>query len=599
MKKIRIYEIAKELNLPSKEIIKEAVELGVKVKAHSSTVTDEEYEIIKESLKETKEKTEPVQTESPLSAKNLQPEKGLLPKEKKSKISIKNLHPRAPIVTVMGHVDHGKTLLLDKICHTNIIAGESGGITQHIGASKIKIKGKGDIVFIDTPGHEAFTAMRARGAGITDIVVLVVAADDGIMPQTIEAINHAKAGDVPVIVAINKIDLPDANAEKIRTQLSRHELLTEKWGGDTITVAVSAKTGKNIEELLEMILLQAEVLELKSEINCSAKAVVLESELDKWIGSTASLIVTEGTLKIGDSFICGSAAGKIKAMTDSFGKKIKSADPSTPVKVIGFENLPDTGDILEIVKDRTLARKISKKRKEDEKQKGEVFQPKKITLEDLRKQLLGEEKKELRMILKTDVAGTLEAIKDALIKLGNEEVPLNIIHSGIGAVTKKDIMLASASNAIIIGFNISTNSSIKKEAAQENIQIRTYRIIYEIIDDIKLAMEGMLVPEEKEVLLGRVEVKKIYNISGVGTIAGCLVINGIVKRVGQVRVLRDSVIVYQGKIAALKRFKKDVSEVQSGYECGINIENFNDIKTGDIIESFEISQRKRKLEEVK
>ncbi|MFH1415020.1 MAG: translation initiation factor IF-2 [Elusimicrobiota bacterium] len=625
--KIRIYKLAKDLELDSKEIIKEAHKLGIEVKSHASTVTDEEAALITESFKELKkdstqqvetvpetkkEKTESVETQDVPPAETQKKEADPVDEISKEKedsyqatrdkfegdleeIERNDIRPRHPIVTVMGHVDHGKTQLLDTIRHTNVIARESGGITQHIGASKVDIKGKGSIVFIDTPGHEAFTAMRARGAQITDIVILVVAGDDGVMPQTIEAINHAKAAGVPVIVAINKMDLPDYDSERVLTQLSRHDILTEAWGGDVISVQVSAKENKNIDELLDMVILQTEMLELKAPYDGPAKGIIIEAELDKRVGPTATLIVTEGILNTGDSFICGTSPGKIKALIDDSGNRIDKAEPSTPVRILGFEDVPQTADIFHVVIDRAMARDIAKKRrlllgKED------IYPPKKVTLEDLRRQLLGQENKELRIILKTDVAGSLEAIRETLLKFNHEEVSLNIIHSGVGIVTKKDIMLASASNAIIVGFNISAPESIKKEAENEGIQLRTYRIIYEIIDDIKKSLEGMLVPEENEINIGQAEIKKIYVISGVGTIAGCSVVTGLIKRKAPVRVLRDSKIVYVGNLAALKRFKNDASEVNQGYECGINVEGFNDIKVGDIIESFEIEQTKRTID---
>ncbi|MFW6134135.1 MAG: translation initiation factor IF-2 [Elusimicrobiota bacterium] len=681
--KKRIYELSREWNVENKEIIKDAKELGIDVKTHSSSVNEEEAELIKESLKEQgrisaekeveedKKQKEEQQLKQEKQAEVQEKEEIIEEKaekkaEKKKKVAIdptmsiqelaeriemdvdelinvfdkndivvtenqklnidrtkeilqeigyeveiskifseiidtkrKDFRTRAPIVTVMGHVDHGKTQLLDTIRHTNVIAGERGGITQHIGAYRVDINKKGTIVFIDTPGHEAFTAMRARGAQITDIVVLVVAADDGVMPQTVEAINHSRAANVPIIVAINKMDLPDADSEKVKTQLSQHNLISEDWGGDTIMVEISAKENQNIDDLLEMILLQSEMMEIKAPYDGPATGIVIESELDKRIGPTGTVLVTEGVLKTGDSFICGTVPGKIKAMTNEIGKRLKTAGPSVPIKILGFEDLPDNGAVLEVVEKKTKARDIAEQRKIEIEKTAKVEEPKKMTLEDLQRQLLGEEKKELRIILKTDAVGSLEAIKDALSKMSTEEVNLNILHGDVGAISKRDIMLASASDAIIIGFNMSVSGSVKKEADREGVQIRTYRVIYEIIDDIKKALEGMLEPEEKEVSLGRAEVKEVFNISGVGTIAGCSVENGLIRRGSTAKILRDSRIVYQGKINSLKRFKKDVSEVSSGYECGIKIENFNDIKIGDIIESFEVQKRKRTLEETK
>ncbi len=683
--KVRIYEIARELGVESREVIREAAELGIEVKSHSSTIDEEEAGLIAESFREQENKESGESSEPEVSEKELpseQPEEapaepkeatsgerepgksGPAPAAPRSVIKVDtgmtvgaladklgldvetlianyrefdiivsenqkiddentrmvlehmgyeaevtavfsepearrlNIQPRAPVVTVMGHVDHGKTQLLDTIRQTNIISGERGGITQHIGAYRVSVEGKGDIVFIDTPGHEAFTAMRARGAGITDMVVLVVAADDGVMPQTVEAINHANAAGVPIIVAVNKIDLPEADPKRVRTQLSTHNVLTEEWGGDILSVDISARENIKVDDLLDMILLQAEMMELSAPVEGPARGVVVESELDRRTGPTATVIITEGTLSTGDCFICGVAPGRVRAMSDHSGKRIDKAGPATPVSILGFEELPDAGDIFSVVSDRSEARSLAEERAL--KVKSETGGgPEKITLEDLRKQLLGEEQKELRIILKSDVAGSLEAIKDSLTKMKTEEVSINIIHSGVGGVTKKDIMLASASDAVIICFNISIPGSAKKEAQREGVQVRTYRVIYEIIDDIKKALEGMLEPEEVEEVLGRAEIKKIYNISGVGTIAGCAVINGTVKRNGRARVIRDSRIVYDGKLAALRRFKDDVSEVASGYECGINVENFNDVKEGDIIESYDILERKRTLSEAR
>jgi translation initiation factor IF-2 len=623
--KIRIYQLAKDLDIDYKIIIKEATELGIAVKSYQSSITAEDAELISESFKEQTSKTakktevqpeakttpEPVvkpvkeikkekPAEKPVIEKvEKAPEKPkAVKKETEDVITVerKNLQTRPPVVTVMGHVDHGKTQLLDTIRNTNVVAKESGGITQHIGASKVAIKDKGTIVFIDTPGHEAFTSMRARGTKITDIVVLVVSGDDGVMPQTIEALNHAKAAGVPIIIAINKKDLPEFDSEKVRTQLSQHDILTEDWGGDIIAVEVSAKTGDGINDLLEMIILQSEMMELKAAVDGPAEGIIIESELDKRIGPTATLIVTEGTLHSGDSFICGIVPGKIKAMNDENGNRLKSAVPATPVKILGFEDLPQTGDIFQVVKDKTIARDIANKRKLSIEQE-EAQATEKFTLEDLQKQFAGMESKELKIVLKTDVTGTLEAIKDALNKMSNEtdEVNINIIHAGVGTVTKHDIMLAAASGAIIMGFSISAPGSIKKEAEEEGVQIRTYRIIYDIIEDIKKALEGMLEPEEIENVLGQAEVKQIFTISGIGTITGCSVINGMIRRKAKVRVLRDSKIIYEGDLGSLKRFKNDVSEVKQGYECGIGVENFNDLKIGDIIESYQIDHKKRTL----
>ncbi|BAT70913.1 translation initiation factor IF-2 [Thermosulfidibacter takaii ABI70S6] len=503
-----------------------------------------------------------------------------------------NLVPRPPVVTVMGHVDHGKTTLLDYIRKTNVAAREAGGITQHIGAYKVKLP-EGEITFIDTPGHHAFTTMRARGARVTDIVILVVAADDGVMPQTVEAINHAKAAGVPIIVAINKIDKPEANPERVKQELSKYGLIPEEWGGDTIMVPISAKTGQGVDELLEMVLLQAEMLELKANPNKPARGTVLESKLDPKRGPVATLLVQDGTLRVGDALVAGLHWGKVRAMTNELGQRLKEAGPSTPVEVLGLSDVPLAGEPFFVVDNERKAREISEERKERAK---EALQEKpRLSLEEIMKKLTEGEAKELRIVLKADVQGSLEAVKEAIEKLSNDEVSVKVIHSGVGAITETDVMLAEASGAIIIGFNVRPDSKAKKLAEQDKVEIRTYRVIYELLDDVKKAMAGMLEPEYQEVVLGRAEVRQVFNVPKVGKVAGCYVLEGKITRNANIRVLRDGVIIHEGKLSSLKRFKDDVREVAAGYECGMAIEGFNDVKEGDIIEAYEVQEVQREL----
>ena len=501
---------------------------------------------------------------------------------------------RPPVVTIMGHVDHGKTSLLDYIRNSNIVAGEVGGITQHIGAYVVEVDGR-KITFLDTPGHEAFTAMRARGAQVTDIVVLVVAADDRVMPQTVEAINHARAANVPIIVAINKIDKPNANPDLIKKQLSEHGVLVEDWGGNYPSVEVSAKTGQNVDQLLELIILQAELLELKANPNRLAKGVIIESQLDRGRGPVATVLVQNGTLKIGDPVIVGPVFGKVRAMFDERGNPVKEAGPSVPVQVLGFDEVPVSGDILYAVKSERIAREISSKRKQL-KREHEFRRATHMTLDEFSKRMREKTVKELKLIVKADVQGSVEALSDALLKLSNEDVTVNVIHKGVGAVTETDVLLASASDAIIIGFQIRPNAKAWEVAAREKVDIRTYSIIYDAINDVKSALEGLLEPEEKEELLGIAEVRQVFRIPKVGNVAGCYVQSGRIHRNDKVRVVRDGKTVYEGELASLKRFKDDVKEVQAGFECGIGIEGFNDIKVGDTIEAYQIVQVQRKLE---
>ncbi len=504
-----------------------------------------------------------------------------------------DLVKRPPVVTIMGHVDHGKTSLLDKIRSSQVTLTEAGGITQHIGAYQVDIHGE-KITFLDTPGHEAFTAMRARGAQITDIAILVVAADDGVMPQTIEAIDHAKAAEVPLIVAINKIDKPDANAEKIKQELTNYGLVSEDWGGDTIMVPVSAKSGTGIEELLEMILLVAEVEELKANPNRNGRGKVIESKLDKGRGPVATLLVQNGTLHVGDFLIVGTTQGRIRAMFDYRGKTLKAANPSTPVEVLGLNEVPVAGDDFIAVENERLAKQVAEKRQKDKHQQ-EIARNMKVSLEDIFAQIQEGEIKELNIVLKADVQGSIEALRQSLEKVGTNEVRVNIIHTAVGGIKETDVMLAAASNAIIIGFNVRPDTNAKKMAEKENVDINTYRIIYEAIEDVKAALSGLLAPELKEVELGQAEVRETFKVPKVGVVAGCYVTEGKVTRHAKVRVLRDSVVIHDGELASLRRFKDDVKEVAFGYECGIGLERFNDIKEGDILEAYTFEEVKREL----
>jgi translation initiation factor IF-2 len=503
-----------------------------------------------------------------------------------------NLQPRAPIVTIMGHVDHGKTSLLDAIRQTHVIDGEAGGITQAIGAYHVHINGR-DIVFLDTPGHEAFTAMRARGAQVTDIVVLVVAADDGVMDQTIEAINHSKVAGVPIIVAINKIDKPGADPEKIKQALTEHGLLSEQWGGDTIFSEVSAKKKTGIEELLEMILLQADVLELKADPDLSARGIIIEAKLDRGRGPVATVLIQQGTLREGDAFVSKTESGRVRAMINDQGRRVKEAGPAMPVEVIGFSSVPQTGAEFICVEDEKKARNIADYwiRKTREK---ELSASSKITLEQLY-QKIKEGVKDLNVIIKADVQGSIEAISEALHKLSTEDVQLKTIHSSTGAISETDVMLASASNAIIIGFNVRPDARVSELAAQEGVEIKLYDIIYNVIADVRAAMEGLLEPEYKEVVQGRAEVRELFKVPKVGIIAGCHVTDGKITRTAGIKLVRDSVAVFDGKVLSLKRFKDDAREVLAGFDCGIGIEGYNDIHVGDVIESYIMETLERKL----
>ncbi|WP_026882291.1 translation initiation factor IF-2 [Clostridium akagii] len=502
------------------------------------------------------------------------------------------LKKRSPVVTVMGHVDHGKTSLLDAIRKATVTETEAGGITQHIGAYVVNINGE-SITFLDTPGHEAFTAMRARGAQITDIVVLVVAADDGIMPQTEEAINHCKAANVPMIVAINKIDKPGANLDRVKQELTEHGLVAEDWGGDTICVPVSAKTKEGIDSLLEMIVLTSEIQELTADATRKAKGAVIESKLDKGRGPVASLLVQNGTLHTGDSILVGSTYGRIRAMFDDKGKKIKTAGPSVPVEILGLSEVPAAGDKFNVIKDEKTAREMADKRK-DKLRTSYLNANHKVSLEDLYKQIQEGTVKELNIIIKADVQGSIEALKQSLEKLSIESVKVRVIHGAVGAITETDVTLASASNAIIIGFNVRPNDNATAIAEKESVEMKTYRIIYNAIDDVKAAMIGMLEPVFKEVIVGKVEIREVYKISSIGTVAGSYVLDGKITRNSTIRIIRDGIVILEGNLASLKRFKDDAKEVLAGFECGLTIEKFNDIKEGDILEVFAMEEIKPK-----
>ncbi|MBQ9624768.1 MAG: translation initiation factor IF-2, partial [Clostridia bacterium] len=496
----------------------------------------------------------------------------------------KDLIKRPPVVTIMGHVDHGKTSLLDAIRTTKVTAGEAGGITQHIGAYSVEVNNR-KITFLDTPGHEAFTAMRARGASVTDIAILVVAADDGIKPQTIEAIDHAKAAEVPIIVAINKIDKPTANIEKVKQELTEHGLVCEEWGGDTIVAPVSAHTKEGIDNLLEMVLLVADVQELKANPNRHAKGAIIEAKLDKGRGPVATVLVQNGSLKVGDTVIAGTAYGHVRAMNNEKGETVEIATPSMPVEVLGFGDVPQAGDIFYSLDDDKLSRQVAEERKDKQKIE-QIKASSAVSLDDLFDKISEGNIKVLNLIVKADVQGSAEAIKQSLLKLSTDEVKIDVIHNGVGAITQSDVILANASNAIIIGFNVVAEPTARAMAEKDEVDIRTYRVIYKLTEDIEKALVGMLDPEFKEVIQGHVEVRQVFKVSNVGTIAGCYVIDGKITRNAGVRLSRDGVVIHEGVISSLKRFKDNVKEVAEGFECGIGIEDYNDIKVGDLIEAY-------------
>ena len=566
---IVVSELASRLKVTAADVIKKLFSLGVMVTINQSVDYDTACIVAEEfGAKVTKEVVVSI-------------EERLFEEVEDTE---ENLQPRSPVVVVMGHVDHGKTSLLDKIRHANVTSGEAGGITQHIGAYRVKAGGR-DITFLDTPGHEAFTAMRARGALATDIAILVVAADDGIMPQTVEAINHAKAANLSIIVAINKMDKPTANPDKVKQELTEHGLVCEEWGGDVICVPVSAKTGEGIDELLEMVNLTADVLELKANPDRLAKGVVIEARIDKGRGPIATVLVQSGTLHTGDTIIAGTAVGRVRVMRDDKGRAVKEAGPSVPVEIMGLAEVPSAGDDFAAVEDEKLARELVEKRKFDAKE--EQFKLyKKVSLDNLFSQIEEGSMKKLPIIIKADVQGSVEAVSQSLSKLSNEEVKVEVIHGAVGAVTESDVMLAKASGAIIVGFNVRPNPAAADNAKRDGVDIRLYRVIYDAIEEIETAMKGMLAPKYREVDTGRVEVRQVMKLSSVGVVAGSYVLDGKVQRNGEVRVVRDGIIVAVDKIAGLRRFKDDVKEVAAGYECGITLEKFTDIKDGDIFEAF-------------
>ena len=576
-KTITVKELAEKLNKPVNDVIKTLIFTGVMAAINQ--------EIDFETAEKVAEKYEVAVYEKE--------EENILEEfEEETDVEEENLAKRPPIITVMGHVDHGKTSLLDAIRKSKVTSTEAGGITQHIGAYTVEVNGE-TLTFLDTPGHEAFTAMRARGAQITDVVILVVAADDGIMPQTVEAINHCKAANVPMIVAINKMDREGANPDRVKQELTEHGLVVEDWGGDIIAVPVSAKTRENIDTLLEMVLLTSEMQELKADAGRKAKGTVVEAKLDKGRGAVATLLVQNGTLHMGDSIIVGSTYGRIRAMFDDSGKKIKSAGPSIPVEVLGLSEVPAAGDRFTVVKDEKTARNMAEARKEKIRQESFATSHR-VSLEDLYSQIKEGSVKELSVIVKADVQGSVEAIKASLEKLSTDDVKVRVIHGAVGAISETDITLAAASNAIVIGFNVRPDNNAVAASERDGVEVKTYRVIYDAIEDIKSAMIGMLDPEYKEVVLGTAEIRATYKISNVGTIAGGYVLTGKLVRNADVRVIREGIVIFESKLASLKRFKDDVKEVNAGYECGFSVEKFNDIKEGDIIEAYTMEAVQRK-----
>ena len=652
---VRIYQLADELGLENKELIDILQELDIDVTSHMSTIEEDTADLVRDMLnedeaEETEEEIEEetaenvIEVEDVLTVKELGEELDVKPNKlitelinmgtmatinqdldmetmeelaEKYGYQIKevageededdiyglvndyedkeeDLELRPPVVTVMGHVDHGKTTLLDAIRKTSVTEDEAGGITQHIGAYQVEVNGE-KVTFLDTPGHEAFTSMRARGAQATDVAIIIVAADDGVMPQTVEAINHAQAADVPIIVAVNKIDKPNAQPEKVKQELTEHGLVVEEWGGDTVTVPISALKQQNLDELLEMILLTSEMEELKANPNRPANGVIVEAELDRGRGPVATVLVKNGTLKVGDQIVVGSAHGRVRAMIDDHGNRIESAGPAMPVEVLGLSDVPSAGDILEVMSDGSKARDIAEEREEEKRARELVDHKTAVNLDDLFEQIQQGEIKDLNIVIKADVQGSIEALKESLLDLSTDEVQVNVVHGGVGGITETDVMLASASNAIILGFNVRPGTNARKTAEKENIDIRTYRVIYRAIEDVRKAMEGLLDPDYKEVVIGEVEVRDTFKVPDVGMIAGSYVTDGKVKRDAELRLLRDGKIIHEGKISSLKRFKNDVKVVKEGYECGIGIEDYNDLKVGDIMEVYEYEEVKRTL----
>ena len=645
MKKTRVYQIAEEVGMSNKDILAKIKELGIEVENEKSELEEDDVELILDFIKEEDSgDSNTITVEGALTVQQLaeslgKPATEVIMKlmkmgtmaslnqevsfevasqvaseygftlevggqEENSEEEIEalmeieedreeDLKPRPPVVTVMGHVDHGKTSLLDAIRSTHVTNSEAGGITQHIGASEVSINGQ-KIVFLDTPGHEAFTAMRARGAQVTDIAILVVAADDGIMPQTIEAINHAKAAGVPLIVAINKIDKPSANPDKVKQELSEQGLLVEDWGGDVIAVPVSARQKTGIDTLLEMILLVAEMEELKANPDKRALGTVVEAELDKGRGPVATVLVQGGTLKVGDPIVCGLASGKVRAMINSKGKRVKTAGPSTAVEILGLSEVPQGGDQFVAVPSDKVARNIAEKRQQIARE--EMLKAnQRMSLDQFFDQMNEGQVKDLNVIIKADVQGSVQAVKQSFEKLSNDEVGVRVIHGGVGAINESDVTLAAASNAIIIGFNVRPVPSAESLAEKESVDVRSYTIIYKAIEDIQAAMSGMLDPEYRDEDTGKAEIREVYKISGVGTVSGCYVTSGKIYRNGKVRIVRDGIIIHEGEIQALKRFKDDVKEVNNGYECGMSFVNYNDIKVGDIVEAYITKEIERKL----
>ena len=645
MKKTRVYQIAEEVGMSNKDILAKIKELGIEVENEKSELEEDDVELILDLIKEENSgDSNTITVEGALTVQQLaeslgKPATEVIMKlmkmgtmaslnqevsfevasqvaseygftlevggqEENSEEEIEalmeieedreeDLKPRPPVVTVMGHVDHGKTSLLDAIRSTHVTNSEAGGITQHIGASEVSINGQ-KIVFLDTPGHEAFTAMRARGAQVTDIAILVVAADDGVMPQTVEAINHAKAAGVPLIVAINKIDKPSANPDKVKQELSEQGLLVEDWGGDVIAVPVSARQKTGIDTLLEMILLVAEMEELKANPDKRAVGTVVEAELDKGRGPVATVLVQGGTLKVGDPIVCGLASGKVRAMINSKGKRVKTAGPSTAVEILGLSEVPQGGDQFVAVPSDKVARNIAEKRQQIARE--EMLKAnQRMSLDQFFDQMNEGQVKDLNVIIKADVQGSVQAVKQSFEKLSNDEVGVRVIHGGVGAINESDVTLAAASNAIIIGFNVRPVPSAESLAEKESVDVRSYTIIYKAIEDIQAAMSGMLDPEYRDEDTGKAEIREVYKISGVGTVSGCYVTSGKIYRNGKVRIVRDGIIIHEGEIQALKRFKDDVKEVNNGYECGMSFVNYNDIKVGDIVEAYITKEIERKL----
>lgn len=573
---VTVKDLAQDMKKTTAEVIKKLFSLGIMATINNTVDFDTAYLVASEFGITANKKTEVKEEDILFDETEDSPEE---------------LEPRPPVVVVMGHVDHGKTSLLDAIRSTNVIEGEAGGITQHIGAYKVNVNGR-EITFLDTPGHEAFTSMRARGAQITDIAILVVAADDGVMPQTVEAINHAKAAEIPIIVAVNKIDLPGANVDRIKQELMEYELVPEEWGGDTIYVPISAKKHINIENLLEMVLLVADVKELKANPRKQAKGTIIEARLDKAKGPIASMLVQRGTLDVGDTIVVGTSIGRIRAMKNDKGQKIKKAGPSTPVEIMGLTNVPEAGDIFYEVKDEKMAKHLIERRKRQEREQI-IAEQSKVTLSNLFEKMESENLKQLDIIVKADVQGTAQALKQSLEKISNEEVRVRVIHSAVGAVTESDVQLAKAAKAIIIAFNVRPGTTAKDMAEKDGVEIKQYSVIYSAIEDVEAAMKGMLAPVYEEKVIGNVEVRQTFKVSSVGTIAGAYVLDGKVERNAGVRVIRENVVIHDGKLASLKRFKDDVKEVTKGFECGIQIEKYNDIKEGDIIEVYIMEEVKR------